>query len=140
MDAVTSPQPPSAAEPVDRSDRSPSLAVSLLIYTALRLLLVAVLTALLSIFMPLIVALLFAFVLQLPLAWVLFGRWRREVNEGMARATATRRAERARLQDALSDPGSDPRDAFAGDPVVDVAPTSAGPTDPATPDLPPRRP
>lgn len=80
--------------------------MSLLAYTGLRLLLVAVLTAVLMIFMPLIVALLFAFILQLPLAWVLFGRWRRQVNDAMARATATRRSERARLQGALTGEGA----------------------------------
>lgn len=93
--------PDGAGAPVTGA-RKVSLPVALLTYTALRLLLVAVLTAVLTIFMPLIVALLFAFILQLPLAWVLFGKWRRQVNEGMARATATRRSERARLQGALS--------------------------------------
>lgn len=74
----------------------------LAIYTALRLGLVVVLAALLSFFMPLIVALLFAIIVQLPLAWLLFSRPRAKVNDAMARASARRRAERARLQSALS--------------------------------------
>lgn len=106
IDPDTTGQPASASsvasDPPVAGGREVSLPMALLIYTALRVLLVAVLTALLTIFMPLIVALLFAFVLQLPLAWVLFGTWRRRVNDGMARATASRRSERARLQDALS--------------------------------------
>lgn len=111
--------------PAPTGGRTVPLATALLVYTALRLLLVAVLTALLTIFMPLIVALLFAFILQLPLAWVLFGKWRREVNDGMARATATRRAERARLQGALAgDPST------VADPAVDRPAAADGPGGP----------
>ncbi|TKV58577.1 DUF4229 domain-containing protein [Nakamurella flava] len=107
MTSPSSPDPAATPGPgTPAADRQPPLAMSLLAYTGLRLLLVAVLTAVLMIFMPLIVALLFAFVLQLPLAWVLFGRWRRQVNDAMARATATRRSERARLQGALTGEGA----------------------------------
>ena len=74
----------------------------LAVYSLLRLALVAVLTALLMIFMPLIVALLFAVVIQLPLSWLLFAGPRRRVNEAIARSSAQRRAERDRLQAALS--------------------------------------
>ena len=68
----------------------------------LRVALVAVLTVVLSLFMPLIVALLFAIIAQLPLAWLLFTGPRRRVNDAIAQASAQRRAERARLQSALS--------------------------------------
>ena len=74
----------------------------LAVYTLLRLALVVALTALLAFFMPLIVALLFAIIVQLPLAWLLFGGPRAKVNDAIAEATAKRRAERARLQSALS--------------------------------------
>ena len=74
----------------------------LAVYTLLRLALVAVLTAVLTIFMPLIVALLFAIIIQLPLSWLLFAGPRRRVNQAMARSSAQRRAERNRLQAALS--------------------------------------
>jgi hypothetical protein len=75
---------------------------NLAVYTVLRVALVAVLTLALSFFMPLIVALLFAIIAQLPLAWLLFAGPRRRVNEAIAQASAQRRAERARLQSALS--------------------------------------
>jgi len=74
----------------------------LVVYTVLRLSLVIALTAVLAFFMPLIVALLFAIIVQLPLAWLLFSGPRTRVNEAMAQASARRRAERARLQSALS--------------------------------------
>jgi hypothetical protein len=80
----------------------------LAVYTVLRLALVLALTAVLAFFMPLIVALLFAIIVQLPLAWLLFAGPRRRVNDAMAQASAKRRAERARLQTALTgevDPG-----------------------------------
>jgi len=74
----------------------------LAVYSALRVGLVVVLTAVLAFFMPLIVALLFAIIVQLPLAWLLFAGPRRRVNDAMAQASAHRRAERARLQSALT--------------------------------------
>lgn len=74
----------------------------LAVYTLLRLVLVALLTAVLTIFMPLIVAVLFAIIIQLPLSWLLFAGPRRRVNQAMARSSAQRRAERDRLQAALS--------------------------------------
>ena len=74
----------------------------LAIYTVLRLGLIIVLTVLLAFFMPLIVALLFAIIVQLPLSWLLFAGPRRRVNEAIAQSSARRRAERARLQSALS--------------------------------------
>lgn len=80
---------------------------ALALYTLLRLALVAVLTAVLAIFMPLIVALLFAIVVQLPLAWWLFGGPRARVNDAIAQASARRRAERGRLQAGLTGDLSD---------------------------------
>jgi hypothetical protein len=79
---------------------------TLAVYTLLRLALVAALTAVLAIFMPLIIALLFAIIVQLPLAWILFGGPRARVNDAIAHASARRRAERSRLQAGLS---GDPR-------------------------------
>jgi Protein of unknown function (DUF4229) len=80
----------------------PGLAGPLLVYTALRLGLIAILTAMLALFMPLIVALLFAIIVQLPLAYVLFPGPRRRVNAAMAAASTHRRAERERLRAALA--------------------------------------
>ena len=77
------------------------LGLDLAIYTGLRLGLIVVIAALLTVFLPLIVALFFAIILQLPLAWLLFGKQRRRVNEGMAVATAARRQHRQELRDAL---------------------------------------
>jgi hypothetical protein len=82
--------------------RSTGLAGPLLIYTALRVGLIALLTGLLMLFMPFIVALLFAIIVQLPLSWLLFGGPRRRVTEAMAATTAHRRAERERLRAALA--------------------------------------
>jgi len=79
----------------------------LLVYTALRVGLIAVVTALLMLFMPFIVALLFAIIVQLPLSWLLFAGPRRRVNEAMAASSAHRRAERERLRAALA--GEDPQ-------------------------------
>lgn len=79
---------------------------TLAVYTLLRLALVAALTAVLAIFMPLIIAMLFAIIVQLPLAWILFGGPRARVNDAIALASARRRAERSRLQAGLS---GDPR-------------------------------
>lgn len=89
---------PTAVEP----GAPPRLAGPLVIYSVLRVGLIAVLTAVLAIFMPLIVALMFAIVLQLPLAWILFRGPRERVTDAMAQRSATRRAERQRLQSALS--------------------------------------
>ncbi len=74
----------------------------LLGYSALRVLLVVALTIALSFLMPLIVAALFALIVQLPLSWLLLSRPRRRVNEAITGASGSRRAERARLQSALS--------------------------------------
>jgi predicted lipid-binding transport protein (Tim44 family) len=82
--------------------REGGLAGALLLYTALRLGLVAAITALLALFMPFIVALLFAIIVQLPLSWLLFAEPRRRVNQALAASTSHRRAERQRLQAALS--------------------------------------
>jgi hypothetical protein len=84
------------------ADADAHLAGPLLVYSVLRVALIAALTAILAIFMPLIVALMFAIVLQLPLAWILFAGPRRKVNDAMARKSSRRRAERQRLQSALS--------------------------------------
>jgi hypothetical protein len=98
--------------PVDRVDQAAAddgapagrrgLAGPLLLYTVLRLGLIAVLTAVLALFMPLIVALLFAIIVQLPLAYVIFSGPRQRVNAAMAAASAHRRAERERLRAALA--------------------------------------
>ena len=87
-------------------DRTPAggggLVGPLLVYTVLRLGLIAILTAGLALFMPLIVALLFAIIVQLPLAYVLFPGPRKRVNAAMAAASTHRRAERERLRAALA--------------------------------------
>lgn len=94
--------------PAEQSTGSrPGLAGPLLIYTALRVGLIAVITAVLMLFMPFIVALLFAIIVQLPLAWLLFAGPRRRVNEAMAASSAHRRTERERLRAALA--GEDDR-------------------------------
>lgn len=85
---------------------SASLVGSLLIYTLLRVALVALLTGVLMFFMPLIVALLFAIIVQLPLSWLMFAGPRRRLNDAMAQSSANRRAERAKLQSALT--GAEP--------------------------------
>ncbi len=79
-----------------------SLFGAIALYSVLRISLVVVLTAVLMLFMPLIVALMFAIIVQLPLAWLLFSGPRRRVNEAIALASQQRRAERARLQAALT--------------------------------------
>ncbi len=94
-------QPEPARDP-STGTRSAGLLGPLLIYTVLRVGLIAALTAALALFMPLIVALLFAIILQLPLSWVLFAGPRRRVNEAMAASSAHRRAERERLRAALA--------------------------------------
>ncbi|HEY7814099.1 MAG TPA: DUF4229 domain-containing protein [Nakamurella sp.] len=96
--------------PAGRSDtatptgpaRNSGLAGPLLVYTVLRVGLIAVITMLLMLFMPFIVALLFAIIVQLPLSWLLFAGPRRRVNEAMAVSSAHRRAERERLRAALA--------------------------------------
>jgi hypothetical protein len=103
-------EPPAAAPALSAGSPEPAappsgpahLAGPLLVYSLLRLALIAVLTALLMFFMPLIVALLFAIIVQLPLSWLLFAGPRRRLNDAMARSTAKRRSERARLQSALA--------------------------------------
>ena len=112
---------PSDAEPVERDDPNPAaptgsdrpgagLAGPLLVYSVLRVALIAVLTALLMLFMPFIVALLFAIIVQLPLSWLLFAGPRRRVNEAMAASSAHRRAERERLRAALAGEAPEPGD------------------------------
>ncbi|GAA2005397.1 DUF4229 domain-containing protein [Nakamurella flavida] len=73
----------------------------LAIYTALRFVMIAVLTGILTLFMPLVVALMFAIIIQLPLAWLIFARQRRKVNEAVATASASRRRHRQELREAL---------------------------------------
>ncbi len=99
--------PATADQPEPSPDRSAGTPPAgplgpLLIYTVLRIGLIAALTAALTLFMPLIVALLFAIIVQLPLSWVLFAGPRRRVNEAMAASSAHRRAERERLRAALA--------------------------------------
>ena len=98
VDAGQDPDVPAAAP----GRRGGGLAGALLIYTALRIGLVAAITALLVLFMPFIVALLFAIIVALPLSWLLFAGQRRRVNQALAASTSHRRAERQRLQAALS--------------------------------------
>ncbi len=95
MVAPAAPVGPGAGRPAP-------LWLPLAVYTGLRFALVAVLTAIFAVFMPWIVALLFAVIVQLPLAWILYGRWRRQVNDAIAVRTAQRRAERDRLRRALA--------------------------------------
>ena len=90
----------------------------------LRLGLVIVLTAVLAFFMPLIVALLFAIIVQLPLAWLLFSGPRSRVNDAIAVSTARRRAERARLQSALSGEPTIPTHLRPGQPPPRCRPTA----------------
>ena len=96
------PSPPDPGSPTTGTSGQANLAGPLALYSVLRVGLIVVLTAVLAIFMPLIVALIFAIVVQLPLAWVLFAGPRRKVNDAMAQRSSTRRAERQRLQSALS--------------------------------------
>jgi 4-hydroxybenzoate polyprenyltransferase len=70
-------------------------------FTALRFGLLALLTVILMFVVPLIIALTIAIILQLPLAMMLFGRQRQELNAALADARAGRRAERAELRAAL---------------------------------------
>lgn len=77
----------------------------MLIYTALRILLIAVLAVLLSFLVIPLVAFAFAVVLQLPVAWFLFAPQRRRVNAALAAASSSRRADRERLRNALSGDG-----------------------------------
>jgi Protein of unknown function (DUF4229) len=84
-------------------------AVSVLLYVAARLVLVAALTA--AIFgagrllgvqeFPIIVALLFALVIGMPLGIWLFGPLRRRATEGIEVATERRRREREQLRARL---------------------------------------
>jgi len=98
-------------------------AVSVLLYVAARLVLVAVLTA--AIYgagrllgvpeFPLIVALLFALVIAMPLGIWLFGPLRRRATEGIEVATERRRRDREQLRarlrgEAPPDAGSDTSD------------------------------
>jgi Flp pilus assembly protein TadB len=108
---VDTPEPedaePSSSQSSSSSSSEPGsgtahLARSLAIYTLLRLALVVALTAVLALVMPLIVAALFAIIVQLPLSWLLFSGPRARVNDAIAQASSRRRAERARLQSALS--------------------------------------
>nr|WP_275889312.1 DUF4229 domain-containing protein [Nakamurella flavida] len=67
----------------------------------MRFVMIAVLTGILTLFMPLVVALMFAIIIQLPLAWLIFARQRRKVNEAVATASASRRRHRQELREAL---------------------------------------
>jgi Flp pilus assembly protein TadB len=101
----TNPQPEGETQPAQDTAQAAGtgrLLRYLAVYTVLRLGLVVVLTAVLAFFMPLIVALMFAIIVQLPLAWWLFSGPRSRVNDAIAVSTARRRAERERLQAALS--------------------------------------
>lgn len=93
---------PDTPTPTRPARNGTGLAGPLLVYTVLRVGLIAVITALLMPFMPFIVALMFAIIVQLPLSWLLFAGPRRRVNEAMAVSSAHRRAERERLRAALA--------------------------------------
>ena len=92
----------------------PRLVGLLFFYTVLRIALIVVLAALLSLVMIPLVALVFAVVLQLPLAWLLFARLRRRVNEAVSARQGTRRVERDRLRAALRGEGEDAWDEAPG--------------------------
>ncbi|HZC92171.1 MAG TPA: DUF4229 domain-containing protein [Mycobacterium sp.] len=98
-------------------------AVSVLLYVAARLLLVAVVAALiywagrlLGVHdFPLVVAVLFALVIAMPLGIWLFGPLRRRATAGLEVATERRRRDREQLQarlrgEAAPDDGSDASD------------------------------
>lgn len=95
---------PVPAGPEVAADPPPVLP-ALLVFTALRIGLVAVLTGLLLIFVPLIIALAIAIVVQLPLSLLLFGRQRDQLKLALAARNADRRAERRRLRSALRGEG-----------------------------------
>lgn len=88
------------------------LAGPLVLYTVVRLVMTLAIAGLIMVFeVPFIVALAFAVVIQMPLSWLLLGKLRAQVNQGLAEATARRRAERERLQAALAgDQSDDPTD------------------------------
>ena len=72
------------------------------LYSAARLVLVAVLALILVLAgVPLLVAVLLALVVALPLSMVLFRSLRARVNAGMAAAGERRRSERDRLRNQL---------------------------------------
>jgi len=95
-------------------------AVSVLLYVAARLVLVAALTAviygagrLLGVHeFPMTVALLFALVIAMPLGIWLFGPLRRRATEGLEVATERRRRDREQLRARLR--GETPPDAGSG--------------------------
>lgn len=79
-----------------------SLARDLTLYTAARLVLVALVTLVLVLAgVPLLVSILLALVLVLPLSLVLFRSLRARVVAGLYEAGERRRAERARLRAQL---------------------------------------
>jgi uncharacterized protein DUF4229 len=79
-----------------------ALAREVALYSAARLMLVAVMTVLLVLAgVPLLVSILLAVVVALPLSMVLLGSLRARVNAGLAVVSARRRAERDRLRQQL---------------------------------------
>jgi hypothetical protein len=98
-------------------------AVSVLLYVAARLVLVAALTAvifcagrLLGVHeFPLIVALLFALVIAMPLGIWLFGPLRRRATEGIEVATERRRRDREQLRARLRGEAPPDEDADTSD-------------------------
>lgn len=76
---------------------------AIIIFTILRVGLVAALTAALMWVMPLIVAAAIAIVAQLPLSLILFRGPRRRLVDALARAKANRNAQRDELRRALGE-------------------------------------
>lgn len=91
-----------AADPAG-GGRSASLASQLVIYTVMRLGLVAVITVVLTFVLqiPLIVSLLLAIIMQMPLSMILFNGQRRRVTDLINVRSAVRRSQRDSLRQAL---------------------------------------
>lgn len=91
-------QPPVPPAPPARG----SLVREVLLYTAARLALVAVVALLLVLVgVPVVVALLMALVVSMPLSLFVLRTMRARVNAGVAEATERRQAERERLRSQL---------------------------------------
>jgi hypothetical protein len=82
--------------------RSSSLARDLTVYTLIRLAILGIVAGVLAVFhVPLLVGLAVALVLALPLSAFVFRGLRFRVTSGLARRSARRKAERARLMTEL---------------------------------------
>lgn len=93
---------------VETPPTGPALARDIVLYSVVRLALVALLAALLVLAgVPLLVSVLLALVVSLPLSWVLLRPLRLRVAAGLSAAGARRRAERDRLREQLRGGDSD---------------------------------